>query len=115
MSKTGKNVHRGSRSRYNSRREARRPDTLEGLPAGIRMKGGIRSNPTGDGYIAIVHVWDNIECRGEPEEWRSSEVFATEEEAMRYYKANIRPGLERMMAEMASERPGGKFIHRKLE
>ncbi len=79
------------------------------------MKGGIRSTPTGEGYIAIVHVWDNIECRGEPEEWRSSEVFATEGEAMQYYKTTIRPALEEMMAEMASKQPKGKIVHRRLE
>ena len=81
----------------------------------MRMKGGIRSNPTGDGFIAIVHIWDNVECRGEPEEWRSTEVFATEEEAMQYYKTGIRPELRRMMAKMANEKPGTKFVHRELE
>ena len=80
----------------------------------MRMKGGIRSNPAGDGFIAIVHVWDNIECRGEPEEWRSPEVFATEEEALRHYKTTIRPELERMM-KMASEKSGLRSIYRKLE
>ena len=80
----------------------------------MRMKGGIRSNPAGDGFIAIVHIWDNIDCRGEPEEWRSPEVFATEEEAMQYYKTSIRPELERMM-KMASEKSGIRSIYRKLE
>lgn len=80
----------------------------------MRMKGGIRSNPAGDGFIAIVHIWDNIDCRGEPEEWRSPEVFATEEEAMQYYKTSIRPELERMM-KMVSEKSGIRSIYRKLE
>ena len=78
-------------------------------------EGGVRSNPTGSGFVAIVHVWDNIECRGEPEEWRSPEVFSTEEEAMQYYKTSIRPALERMMAKMAKEKPGITSIHRRLE
>jgi hypothetical protein len=81
----------------------------------MRMKGGIRSNPTGKGFIAIVHIWDNIDCRGEPEEWRSPEVFSTEEEAMQYYKTSIRPELERMMAKVANEKPGITSVHRKLE
>lgn len=81
----------------------------------MRMKGGIRSNPVGDGYVAIVHIWDNIECRGEPQEWRSAEVFATEEEAMRYYKTTIRPALEQVMAEMRDKGTGRKYIRRKLE
>jgi hypothetical protein len=79
------------------------------------MKGGIRSNPTGIGFIAIVHIWDNVDCRGEPEEWRSPEVFATEEEALQYYKTFIRPELKRMMAQMAKEKPGVTSIYRELE
>lgn len=79
------------------------------------MKGGIRANDTGDGFIAIVHIWDNVECRGEPEEWRYPEVFATEEEAMQYYKTSIRPGLEELMAKMAKERSTTEVLHRKLE
>jgi hypothetical protein len=79
------------------------------------MKGGVRANPTGEGFIAIVHTWDNIEGRGEPNEWRSSEVFPTEEAAMQYYKTSIRPGLEQLVAKMAKETPRTKAIHRKLE
>jgi hypothetical protein len=78
------------------------------------MKGGVRANPAGDGFIAIVHTWDNIECRGEPNEWRSPEVFPTEEAAMQYYKTSIRPALEQLMVE-ASKMPRTKAIHRKLE
>lgn len=48
------------------------------------MRGGIRSNPDGPGYFAIVHIWDNVEGRGTPDEWRFGEVFATEEEAMHF-------------------------------
>lgn len=85
----------------------------EGFRYGMRMKGGIRDNPAGDGFIAIVHVWDNVECRGEPEEWRSPEVFATEEEALAYYKENIRPLLEQRLAE--ARQSGTKVISRRLE
>ena len=70
------------------------------------MKGGIRSNPTGDGFIAIVHKWDNVECRGEPAEWRHPQVFATEEEAMQYYKTRIRPALERFTTEQDVQEVG---------
>lgn len=82
---------------------------------GLRMKGGVRSNPTGDGFIAIVHTWDNIECRGELTEWRSPEVFPTEEAAMQYHKTSIRPMLEQLVAKVAKETPRTKAIHRKLE
>ena len=78
------------------------------------MKGGIRTNPDGDGFIAIVHTWDNLEGREEPNEWRSAEVFPTEEAAMQHYKTFIRPGLEQLMAE-AGQSPRMKAIHRKLE
>lgn len=79
------------------------------------MKGGLRDNPGGDGFIAIVHMWDNVECRGEPKEWRCSEVFPTEEEAMRYYKTSIRPRLEELMAEVAKGRSITEVIHTKLD
>jgi len=86
-----------------------------GLMPGMRMKGGVRANPTGDGFIAIVHTWDNTEGRGEPSEWRSSEVFPTEEAAMQYYKTSIRPALEQLVTKMAQETPSTKATHRKLE
>jgi len=88
---------------------------LAGLMPGIRMKGGVRNNPDGGGFIAIVHRWDNVECRGEPVEWRAEKVFATEDEAMEYYKTYIRPGLEKMMAEFKQKDPGMKTMHRRLE
>lgn len=81
----------------------------------MRMKGGVRDNPDGNGFIAIVHMWDNVECRGEPKEWRFPEVFPTEEEAMRYYKTSIRPRLEEMMAKVAKGRAGAEVFHKKLE
>jgi hypothetical protein len=49
------------------------------------------------------------------EEWRSPEIFPTEEAAMQYYKTSIRPSLEQMMAEMTKGRSDRGFIHRKLE
>ena len=85
------------------------------LTAGLRMKGGVRFDPVTDRYIVIVHTWDNVHCQGEPKEWRSSEIFSTEEEAMSYYKASIRPALERMMAKITRKKSGTTFVHRKLE
>src|ERR1051325_11529161 len=86
------------------------PETpsLEGLMPGLRMKGGIRDNPAGGGFIAIIHTWDNIEGRGEPDEWRDPRVFATEEQAMHYYKTSLRPALEEFMAKVASQTEGVK-------
>ncbi len=72
------------------------------------MKGGVRHDEDCKGYVAIVHIWDNIHARGEPDEWRAEQVFPTEDEAMRYYKTTIRPELERMQG-------GGTMRHRKLE
>jgi hypothetical protein len=79
------------------------------------MKGGIRFDPDVNGYVAIVHIWDNVYAHGKPEEWRTPQVFPTEKAAMEYYKTSIRPALERLMADMAREKPGGKTIRRKLE
>jgi len=97
------------------KRKVKKPSAPKGLTPGIRMKGGIRFDPAVNGFVAIVHTWDNVHCRGEPEEWRSLEVFSKEEAAMQYYKTSIRPSLERMMAEMAKGHADGTFIHRKLE
>jgi len=88
---------------------------LDGPTPGMRMKGGVRFDPAVNGFVAIVHIWDNVYCRGEPEEWRYPEVFPTEDAAMQYYKTSIRPALEQMMAETANEQSGRRFIHRKLE
>src|SRR5438477_12238124 len=84
-------------------RAAPKPPPLKDLVPGVRMKGGVRANPNGLGFIAIVHIWDNIECQGEPKEWRHPEVFSTEEAAMQYYKVNIRPGLEQMMSQLPKQ------------
>src|SRR5947207_1574796 len=81
-----------------------KPPLLEGLVPTVRMKGGIRSNPTGTGFIAIVHQWDNVECRGEPAEWRHPQIFSTEEEAMGFYKAAIRPGLEQLTKYLSNQK-----------
>ncbi len=86
---------------------------LPGLKPGLRMKGGVRYDPTINGFVAIVHTWDNILCIGEPEEWRSSEIFSTEDSAMRYYKTTIRPALEQMTAQMAKSNTN--VIRRKIE
>lgn len=63
----------------------------------------------------IVHTWDNIFCDGEPEEWCAPDIFATEDEALQYYKTYIRPSLQRLMMEIQKERKGTHFIHRELE
>jgi len=72
------------------------------------MKGGVRYDDDSKGYLVIVHIWDNIHARGEPDEWRAEEIFPTEDAAMRYYKTTIRPELERMQV-------GGAMRHRRLE
>jgi hypothetical protein len=101
--------------RRKARRKARKPSPLKGLTPGMRMKGGVRFDPAVNGFVAIVHIWDNVYAVGEPEEWRAPQVFATEEAAMEYYKTSIRPALERLMADMAREKSGGKIVRRKLE
>ena len=86
---------------------------LPGLMPAIRMKGGVRYDPSINGFVAIVHSWDNALCVGELQEWRTSQVFPTEEAALQYYKTNIRPELEKMMAQ--AEQSSIKTLHRKLE
>lgn len=87
---------------------------LKGLKPAMRMKGGIRYDEQEKGFFAIVHTWDNMLGYGEPEEWRSSERFVTEEAAMRHYKTTIRPALQEMMAEMKKD-GDTRGIYRQLE
>jgi hypothetical protein len=87
---------------------------LAGLRPGARMKGGVRYDPAIGGFAAIVHVWHNPQAAGEPDEWRAPEVFRSEDEAMAYYKATIRPGLEQLTAELA-KKPGLGSRSRRLE
>jgi len=88
-------------------------EALPGLVPGLRMKGGVRYDPSVHGFVAIVHSWDNVLGAGEPQEWHTSQVFPTEETALQYYKTNIRPELEKMMSQMKSS--GVKTSQRKLE
>ena len=105
----------GSGLKYKKCCGVKKSSKLEGLKAAIRMKGGVRYSAEKNGFIAIVHTWDNIECHGEPEEWNSPEVFPTEDTAMEYYKTYIRASLQRMMAELKEKNSNIKSIHRKLE
>ncbi|MFQ6114178.1 MAG: SEC-C metal-binding domain-containing protein [bacterium] len=105
----------GSGRKYKKCCGAEEPSHLEGLTAGIRMKGGVCFDDEVNGYVPIIHTWDNLHCHGEPTEWRSHKVFQTEEEAMHYYKLYIRPGLQRMMSKLEKQHSDGTIIHRKLE
>lgn len=105
----------GSGKKYKKCCGANRETSARGPKAALRMKGGVAFDPITNSYRAIVHSWGNAECLGEPEEWQSTETFPSEDAAMAFYKANIRPGLERLMAEAARESDGGRFLHRRLE
>lgn len=88
---------------------------LAGLTPGLRMKGGVAYDPEKQGWVVIVHIWDNIACTGEPDEWRGQDVFQDEEVAMQYYKAVIRPALERKMKDMEQQHPKMFSRHQRLE
>lgn len=83
------------------------------LQPGLRMKSGVLYDPVLKGFFAIVHSWDNVLGVGKPQEWRTPQVFPTEKVAMQYYKTNIRPELEKLLAEMGKS--GKKSLQRKLE
>jgi len=91
------------------------PSPLAGLTPGLRMRGGVRFDPRAQGFIVIVHTWENAAGHGEPTEWRAPEVFPTEEAAMRAYTVTIRPALARLMAHVAQGHTGTTVVHRKLE
>lgn len=79
------------------------------------MKGGICYDPEARGFVVIVHVWDNIECKGEPKEWRYPRVYQEEDEAMHYYKTAIGPKLKQFLEENFENKQNTEFIHRRLE
>ncbi len=78
------------------------------------MKGGVSFDPVVDAYRAVVHTWDNRDCIGDPKEWLSGETFPTDDEAMVFYKKNIRPELEGLMRQ-AHEQEGVSVARRRLE
>jgi hypothetical protein len=93
----------------------KRESPVSGLKAGVRMKGGVVFDPAVGAFRPVVHTWGNIKCEGEPEEWMSPELFDDEDDAMDYYRTNIRPVLKDMMADVAKDHSGVAFGHRELE
>lgn len=88
---------------------------LEGFKPGLRVKRGVASDPAGKGFVAIIHSWDNIDCKGEPLEWRTPTTFPTEEKAMAYYKTVLRPALARLMEDLSRGSTGITVKRKKLE
>ena len=88
---------------------------LAGLTPGLRMKGGVAYDPERQRWIVIVHIWDNIACDGEPDEWQGADVFDTEDAAMQFYTTIIRPALEGKMKEMEKQHAGMSSMHRRME
>jgi hypothetical protein len=88
----------GSGKKFKKCCAAKGETATAGLTAAIRMKGGVSFDRAANAYRVIVHSWDNAECLREPREWHSAETFASEDAAMAFYKARIRPGLEGLMA-----------------
>ena len=105
----------GSGKKYKRCCGSKKATNSHDLPAGIRMKGGIIFDEELNAYVPIVHSWDNIDCIGEPKEWRSQEIFSNENDAMNFYKAKIRPSLQRIMSKIEKESSETKVKHNKLE
>ncbi len=103
----------GSGKKYKKCCATKQEQPLELEPA-IRMKGGVAFDPKADAFRAIVHSWDNPDCEGEPDEWLSEQAFQSEDDAMSFYKMNIRPKLERFMRE-AAHGEGVDVTMRRLE
>lgn len=88
---------------------------LPGLNAAIRMQGGIVFDTDTKAFRAVVHSWNNSECFGKQQEWLSTEIFPTDDEAMNFYKTKLRPGLERLMAEASRKSTEIVVTHCRLE
>ena len=117
MEKAGRNnlCPCGSGKKYKACCMSKSELSFAGLPHGQRMKGGICYDPEESGFFVIIHIWDNVECRGEPQEWRYPQKYSDEDEAMRYYKTHIRPALIRLMELNVEKSKNAAFIHRRLE
>lgn len=117
MEKAGRNdpCPCGSGKKYKTCCMAKSEFNFAGLPFGLRMKGGICYDPNEGGFFVIVHVWDNVECRGEPQEWRYPQKYSDEDEALLYYKTHISPALIRFMEKNAEKSKNTAFFHRRLE
>ncbi|MFZ3207388.1 MAG: SEC-C metal-binding domain-containing protein [Geobacteraceae bacterium] len=105
----------GSGKKYKKCCAEKENPARSGLKAAIRMKGGVAFDSDANAYRAVVHSWDNAECIGEPMEWLSKETFPTDDAAMNFYKMNIRPGLERLMAEASRKSKDIVFTQHRLE
>ncbi len=105
----------GSGLKYKKCCGAKSTSKVDGLKPGIRMKGGVGYSTSRNAYVAIVHTWDNVECLGDYQEWESHDVFPTEDTAMEYYKAYIRPSLSKMMSSAEQRKLGVTTTHVKLE
>ena len=114
--KTGRNdpCPCGSGKKYKKCCAQKQAQAPSGLKPAIRMKGGIAFDAQVDAYRAIVHSWDNPDCAGNPDEWKSDQMFQSEDEAMSFYKMNIRPKLERFMKK-ASRHKGVEVSTNRLE
>ena len=105
----------GSGKKYKNCCATKGAPNIQNLPAGVRMKGGVIFDEDLNAYIPIVHTWDNVNCLGEPKEWRSEETFSNEEDAMNYYKVNIRPSLQKLMSQIEKDSSKTKVTYNKLE
>jgi len=105
----------GSGKKYKACCMSKAQSNFEGLPYGLRVKGGVGYDPGAGGFVVIVHIWDNIECRGEPKEWSYPQVYQSEDEAMHDYKTFIRPRLKRILEKKVEKSKAGVFIHHQLE
>jgi hypothetical protein len=74
----------------------------------IRTKGGVIRI---DGkYYAMVDIWGNAECEGDPKRIVWKKAFASEAEALRYYISAIRPHVMAINQQLAED-IGGSLEH----
>jgi len=62
------------------------------MSIGLRVKGGVMYTASTGKFAAILHVWNNLEATGEPDdEYVHPEQFDSEEDAFRFYKRQVEP------------------------
>ena len=87
---------------------------LGDIPHGARLKGGVAFDPENGGFYTVLHIWDNPDCIGEPQEVRSPTVFASEQEAWHYYNSTVRPQLNELADQVKRDNPEAEISRTEL-
>lgn len=85
-----------------------------GAPHGVRIRGGTQYNSGTGKWHAMLHLWDNPQGDGQPEEALDPKEFDSQDEALEHYKKTLRPVMEKMQEDLPRSFPGALMVLRKI-